>query len=79
MKDLEEAIDTARRAVQSTPPDLPALVGRLNSLGAWLGRRFIRSGEMKDLEEAIDTARRVVQLTAPDHPDLAMYLSNLRT
>jgi hypothetical protein len=57
MKDLEEAIDTARQAVQSTLPDHPNLAGCLNSLGSWLRSRFERSGEMKDLEEAIDTAR----------------------
>jgi CHAT domain-containing protein len=61
MKDLEEAIDTARRAVQSTPPDHPGLAMYLNNLGNWLRRRFERSGEMKDLEEAIDKARRGTQ------------------
>jgi hypothetical protein len=45
MKDLEEAIDTARRAVQSTPPDHPGLAMYSNNLGNWLGRRFERSGE----------------------------------
>jgi hypothetical protein len=33
MKDLEEAIDTARRAVQSTPPDHPNLAMHLSNLG----------------------------------------------
>ena len=77
MKDLEEAIDTARRAVQLTPSDHPNLSSYLNGLGLWLGRLFERSEEVKDLEEAIDTARRAVQLTPSDHPDLSMHLNNL--
>lgn len=33
MEDLEEAIQTARRAVEVTPPNHPNMVGRLNNLG----------------------------------------------
>ena len=33
MKDLEEAIQTARQAVESTPADHPDQAGRLNNLG----------------------------------------------
>jgi tetratricopeptide (TPR) repeat protein len=74
---LRAAIDTAGRAVQSTPPNHLDLAGRLNMLASLFRRRFERSGKMKDLEEAIDTARQAVQSTPSDHPDLARYLNNL--
>ncbi|RKK76947.1 hypothetical protein BFJ68_g18006 [Fusarium oxysporum] len=77
MKDLEEAIKTARQAVKSTPDDHPNLAGRLNNLGNEFGLRYKRTGEMKDLEEAIKTARQAVKSTPDDHPDLAGRLNNL--
>ncbi|SPJ84208.1 uncharacterized protein FTOL_10725 [Fusarium torulosum] len=52
MKDLEEAIETARQAVKSTPDDHPDLAAMLNNLGTKLESRYERMGEMKDLEEA---------------------------
>ncbi len=57
MANLEEAIETAREAVQSTPHDHPDRAARLNNLGTKLGRRFERTGEMANLEEAIEMAR----------------------
>jgi tetratricopeptide (TPR) repeat protein len=77
MKDLEEAIDTARRAVQSTPLDHPALAMYLINLGNWLGRQFERTGETKYLEEAIDTARGALQATPCGHPLSVVCLNNL--
>jgi tetratricopeptide (TPR) repeat protein len=77
MEDLIEAVDAARRAVQSTPPGHPTLTIYLHNLGVWLWRLFERTGEIKDLEEAIDTTRQAVQSTPPDHHDLAHRLSNL--
>ncbi len=53
MADLEEAIETARNAVQSTPHDHPNRAACLNSLGVFLESRFERTREMADLEEAI--------------------------
>ncbi|KAN0073367.1 hypothetical protein V8E54_008587, partial [Elaphomyces granulatus] len=38
MKDLEEAIQTARQAVESTPANYPSRALVLNSLGNELGR-----------------------------------------
>ena len=77
MKDLEEAIQTARQAVESTPADHPDQAGRLNNLGNKLESRYERTGEMKDLEEAIQTARQAVESTPADHPDQAGWLNNL--
>jgi len=43
MKDLEEAIQTARRAVESTPANYPSRALMLNNLGNELGRRYERT------------------------------------
>ena len=77
MKDLEEAIQTARQAVESTPADHPDRAAWLNNLGNKLESRYERTGEMKDLEEAIQTARQAVESTPADHPDRAAWLNNL--
>jgi tetratricopeptide (TPR) repeat protein len=77
IKDLKEAIKTARQAVLSTPSDHPSLAMYLSNLGSWLRSQFKQSGEITDLEETIKTARQAVQSTPSDHPDLAMYLNNL--
>ncbi len=71
MANLEEAIETAREAVQSTPHDHPNRAACLNNLGTKLQSRFERTGEMANLEEAIETARKrcnpphTITLTAP--------------
>ncbi|KAH7131154.1 CHAT domain-containing protein [Dactylonectria macrodidyma] len=77
MADLEEAIRTARQAVDSTPDDHPDRAGRLNNLGTKLGQRYGRTGEMVDLEEAIRTARQAVDSTPDDHPHRAAWSNNL--
>ncbi|GKU10360.1 unnamed protein product [Fusarium langsethiae] len=77
MKDLEEAIETARKAIESTPDDHPDLAGMLNNLGIQLSLRYERTGEMKDLEEAIETVRKAIESTPDDHPNLAGMLNNL--
>ncbi|KAH7150709.1 hypothetical protein DER46DRAFT_638595 [Fusarium sp. MPI-SDFR-AT-0072] len=77
MRDLEEAIQTARRAIEWTPNDHPDLATRLNNLANMLGRRYERMGEIKDLEDSIKAARRAVESTPNDHPNLAGWLSNL--
>jgi nucleoside phosphorylase len=65
MKDLEEAIHIARRAVELTPLDHPDRPGYLNTLSSWLKTRYEQTGEMKDLQEAIHIARQAVQSTSP--------------
>ncbi|KAF9783588.1 hypothetical protein IL306_009168 [Fusarium sp. DS 682] len=53
MGDLEEAIETARQAVELTPNDHPDLAGRLSNLGNKLEGRYEWTGEMRDLEESL--------------------------
>ncbi|EXK24672.1 hypothetical protein FOMG_18621 [Fusarium oxysporum f. sp. melonis 26406] len=77
MKDLEEAIQTARQAVESTPVDSPDLAARLNNRGTKLERLYERTGDMRDLEQSIQAARQAAKLTPDDHPDLAARLNNL--
>ncbi|KAJ4240578.1 hypothetical protein NW760_000861 [Fusarium oxysporum] len=79
MKDLEEAIQAARQAVELTPDDHPDLAARFNGLGNQLSCRYERTGEMKDLEEAIQAARQAIELTPDNHPNLAGRLDGLRT
>jgi predicted RNase H-like HicB family nuclease len=76
MKNLEEAIERARKAIELTPDDHPDKAGRLNNLGNKLKSRYERTGMMRDLEEAIETARKAVELTPDDHPDKAGRLNN---
>ncbi|KAH7191136.1 CHAT domain-containing protein [Fusarium oxysporum] len=77
MADLEEAIRTARQAVDSAPDDYPNRAAWLNNLGNKLERRYERTGEMADLEEAIRIARQAVDSTPGDHPNRAAWLNNL--
>jgi tetratricopeptide (TPR) repeat protein len=77
MKDLEEAIQTARKAVESTPGDHPDQAGRLSNLGNKLESLYERTREINELEEAIQTARKAVESTPADHPDQATWLNNL--
>jgi hypothetical protein len=49
MKDMVEAIRTARQAVELTPADHPDQAARLNNIGTKLDLQYERMGEMKDL------------------------------
>ncbi|KAN0078521.1 CHAT domain containing protein [Elaphomyces granulatus] len=73
----EEAIQTARQAVESTPADHPDRAARLNNLGNMLRRQYERTGDVKDLEEAIQTARQAVESMPADHPDRTAFLDIL--
>lgn len=53
MTDLQEAIDAARQAVESTPEDHPDRAACLNNLGNKLESRHERAGEMTDLQEIV--------------------------
>jgi hypothetical protein len=52
MQDIEEAIRIAQLAMDSTPKDHPNRAAWLSGLGANLGSRYDRTGEMQDLENA---------------------------
>ena len=62
-KDLEEAVNITRQAVQSTPSDHPDLAVYLNNLGNMLDRRFECTGDMKDLESVIECYLRAFDCT----------------
>ncbi|KAK8855360.1 CHAT domain-containing protein [Apiospora arundinis] len=74
---LEEAIQVARQAVETTPEDHPNRAGWLNNLGNRLSNRYSRTRAMADLEEAIQTGRQAVEATPEDHPNRVVILNNL--
>ncbi|KAL2195348.1 CHAT domain-containing protein [Corynascus similis CBS 632.67] len=53
MADLEEAIEMARQAVESTPHDHPGRAACLHNLGIRLESRYKRTGDMAYLEEVL--------------------------
>jgi len=63
--------------VETTPPDHPNRVGRLNNLGNMLARQVGQTGRKEDLEEAIRVSRQVVSATPHNHHNLGTYLNNL--
>jgi tetratricopeptide (TPR) repeat protein len=77
MKDLEEAIEKAKRAVNKTAKEHQSFTGRLNNLGNELESRYERRGKMEDPKEAIRMTGHAVEVTPDDHPDLAGRLNNL--
>ncbi|PNP58764.1 hypothetical protein FNYG_15026 [Fusarium nygamai] len=52
MRDLEEAIERAKQAINLTPDDHPDLAAWLDNLGHKLHQRYEQMGEVRDLEEA---------------------------
>ncbi|MFF3335322.1 CHAT domain-containing protein [Streptomyces sp. NPDC002888] len=61
--DLEEAVASARRAVEATPADRTvALDSRLQMLGLVLLVRHRHTGDLADLDQAIELGRRVLEL-----------------
>jgi hypothetical protein len=50
--------------------------GPKRNLGAFLGSRYKRTGDVTDLEEAIQVARQAVVSSPEDHSDLARSLNN---
>ncbi|CAG7925272.1 unnamed protein product [Penicillium olsonii] len=73
----EEAIQSAQRAVDTTPEDHPDLPRRLNDLANILFARYERVGDIGTLEEGIQVAQRAVDTTPRDHPDLPRRLNDL--
>lgn len=76
-RDLEEAIQLARRALKAALDDHLDYLGLLTNLGARVGDQYSRTGAMDDLEEAIPYMGKAVDVTPSDHPGQAMVLSNL--
>jgi hypothetical protein len=74
---LDEAVATARRAVEATPPTSTDLPRHVNSLSAHLGGLYEATGERYYLDEALATARRAVEATPPTSTELPGHLNNL--
>jgi CHAT domain len=76
IRDLDEAVDTARKAVAITPSNHPNRPMYLSNLGAVLSSRFERVGKAVDLDEKIDVGRAAVR-SSRKHPNWPLYLANL--
>ncbi|KAI0190362.1 hypothetical protein EV127DRAFT_89659 [Xylaria flabelliformis] len=77
--ELDTAILSARRAVDSTPGHSPDTALHLNTFARAIGLRSTRSSRVGgDLDTAIRAAREAVDLTPQDHPNRITYLSGLK-
>ncbi|KIJ62894.1 hypothetical protein HYDPIDRAFT_30035, partial [Hydnomerulius pinastri MD-312] len=76
-KDLDEAIEQHRVALQLRPEGHPNRSVSLNNLAAALFRRFEQRGDGKDLDEAIEHHRVTLQLRPEGHPHRSVSLNNL--
>lgn len=61
-------------AVNASPQSHSDQANRLNTLAAWLGKRFKQTGSTDDLDRAIDITDTAVNRTQ-DHIEAARYLS----
>lgn len=77
--DLDEAIQTARQAVNVTPEDSPERANRLGNLSAFILARYKTTNETADLEETVKLGRLAVAATSKDHPTHWKWLVNLGT
>ncbi|MEW2623781.1 CHAT domain-containing tetratricopeptide repeat protein [Streptomyces sp. NPDC048106] len=66
LKDLDEAVERHRQAVQLAQPQDPVLSGCLSNLGVAHRIRFEQSGEAEDLDQAIALGRRAVDAAPAD-------------
>lgn len=66
MKDLEESISLARKALSITPQDFPYRSMYLTSLYRVLGHRYDRTGDIKDLEECIRLVQENIANTSKE-------------
>jgi len=71
---IDEAVDTARRAVRLAPGDPHYALG---NLGAALRARYRAFGRSGDLDEAITTIRTAIEICDQDHPNRRVHLANL--
>lgn len=80
---LDRAIATARRALDSAPPGSPLRIGRLDTLAVKLmerqslADRVKAGGPLDDLDAAISFAAEAVDLTGTDDPRRADRLAKL--
>ncbi|KAF9234805.1 CHAT domain-containing protein [Melanogaster broomeanus] len=78
-KDLDEAIQHHRTALQLLPEGHPDHSVSLNNLANALLRGFEQQGDGKDLDEAIQHYRTALQLRPEGHPAHSTFLNNLAT
>ncbi|KAF9233254.1 CHAT domain-containing protein [Melanogaster broomeanus] len=78
-KDLEEAIQLHRTALQLRPEGHSDRSHSLSALAAALSARFEQQGDGKDFEEAMQLHRAALQLMPEGHPDHSGALNNLAT
>ncbi|KIJ60744.1 hypothetical protein HYDPIDRAFT_98065 [Hydnomerulius pinastri MD-312] len=76
-RDLDEAIQHHRVALQLMPEVHPHRSSSLNNLASALSTRFEQRGDGKDLDEAIQHHRLALQLRPEGHPDRSYSLNNL--
>ncbi|KIJ62213.1 hypothetical protein HYDPIDRAFT_114676 [Hydnomerulius pinastri MD-312] len=75
-KDLDEAIQHHRVALQLTPAGHPHHSSSLNNLANALSTRFSQRGDGKDLDETIQHPRISLQLRPERHPLRSPSLNN---
>ncbi|MBF6102306.1 tetratricopeptide repeat protein [Nocardia cyriacigeorgica] len=75
--DLGDAVDFARRSVESTPVQSPFRPGRLSNFGNVLRAHAVTTGEAASLDRAIDVGLRSVDTTDLRDPEIGAYWSNL--
>ncbi|EXK84329.1 hypothetical protein FOQG_11586 [Fusarium oxysporum f. sp. raphani 54005] len=76
IREIDEVIRDARRALDQMPRDHHDRAAYLDDLGVALGDRFSITRNPADLEEAIQISREAVNMTPVDSPDRAGRLSN---
>ena len=77
LRDLDEAIDAFRQAVDTLAPPSPGWRRLLSRLGGSLRNRYKASGSLADLEEAIAVHRRVIEEESPGSAERPLYFHAL--
>lgn len=77
LADLDEAISPAKRVLEGTPDDHPALIHRLTNLGNLLAHRFELECHNQDIDEAIVHAERATKLAETMKTEYGHYLGVL--
>lgn len=69
MRDLEEAVELHRAALELRPPGHPRRLSSLHNLIRCLRDRYGVLEVAADLEEVVALTRAVLELCPPGHPD----------
>ena len=77
LDDLQEAIDTCRRATALPRSDPASLASCFNNLGNFLRKRYTLMGGLDDLDAAIKAFQQAVALARRDDPSLSAHLASL--